>query len=496
LATHPPTSVHGSIAAIGGSTTGSLADNYALNWISLPTGGNSYDVTLQNTSAGGQLRGSVVCDTGSALSVNALPAVVGAGGSATLSNFNPSGCSSVVAVLTNQSQTAANPVSCTARSYQLRTESSVPPDGEVVINELEPGASDAVELYNRDSQAVVMTGWNFRAYSGSGSLEVNYTFPSFTLQPGAYAVLHEGSGSNTPTDLYLNASISWANGGSGAAALIGAGGSGVDFLRFGSSSVAPPAGTNWTGANPAGPPAGQTLGRRSTSTDTDDGSDWCAQAATLGTRNVGCGGETVFFLPIVLKNALGGELVNSGIANGDFENGPTSWTESSTHGWDLIVTSFSGGVTPHSGSWGVWLGGDYDEVSYIQQQVTVPMSNPYLAYWHWIASEDNCGFDFGKVIVNGGIVADVYDLCTSENTGGWVKHVVNLGAFGGQSVSLQIRAEADFSLNSNLFVDDVSFQASALAVQDDQGLFDPQTVRTKSGQMTSPQERQRLLEGK
>lgn len=121
------TTVHGSIGAIGGSYTGNLVDNYTLNWVSLPTGG-PYAVTLQNTSAGGQLRGSVVCDTGSALNVTPLPTVVGTGSVSTLMYFDPAGCSSVVAVLTNESQTAANPTSCTARSYQLRVEPPTTPD--------------------------------------------------------------------------------------------------------------------------------------------------------------------------------------------------------------------------------------------------------------------------------------------------------------------------------------------------------------------------------
>ncbi len=120
------TTVHGAIAAVGGSYNGSVADNYALNWISLPASGGPYDVTLQNTSSGGQLRGSVACDTGSALNVYPLPAVVGAGSSSTLLNFDPSGCSSVAAVVTNQSQTAVNPSSCTARSYTLSTAESAP----------------------------------------------------------------------------------------------------------------------------------------------------------------------------------------------------------------------------------------------------------------------------------------------------------------------------------------------------------------------------------
>ncbi len=90
----------------------------------------------------------------------------------------------------------------------------------------------------------------------------------------------------------------------------------------------------------------------------------------------------------------------------------------------------------------------------------MPAGAPYLTYYHWIASADACGYDFGGVLVNGAVV-DVYTLCTSTSTGGWVKHVVNLGSYANQSVMVQIRSENDSSLNSNLFVDDVSFESSA-----------------------------------
>ncbi|HJX36987.1 MAG TPA: S8 family serine peptidase, partial [Anaerolineae bacterium] len=92
------------------------------------------------------------------------------------------------------------------------------------------------------------------------------------------------------------------------------------------------------------------------------------------------GGVSPFFLPLMMRSFGGG----AGIVNGDFEDGPTGWFEYSTHGWDLIVNSLPGIVTPHSGAWAVWLGGDYDELSYVEQQVTVPPGSPYLAYWHWI----------------------------------------------------------------------------------------------------------------
>lgn len=124
------TSVQGTISSVGNSYNGSVQDNYALNWVSLPTSGAPYTVTLQNTSSGGQLRASVVCDTGSALNVNALPSAVGPSGSSTLTNFDPSGCSSVVAVITNQSQTAANPTSCTSRNYTLSASTGGPPTSD------------------------------------------------------------------------------------------------------------------------------------------------------------------------------------------------------------------------------------------------------------------------------------------------------------------------------------------------------------------------------
>lgn len=168
------------------------------------------------------------------------------------------------------------------------------------------------------------------------------------------------------------------------------------------------------------------------------------------------------YLPLVLRNYG----CNTAITNGGFESGATVWTQYSTHGYTLILNSSSLIVAPHSGSWAVWLGGEYDEISYIQQQMTVPACAPYLSYYHWIASQDICGYDFGGVIVNGTTVVDAYDLCSANDTGGWVRHVVNLSAYAGQTVSIQIRAETDSSNNSNLFVDDIAFQTSATMLQD------------------------------
>jgi serine protease len=165
------------------------------------------------------------------------------------------------------------------------------------------------------------------------------------------------------------------------------------------------------------------------------------------------------YLPIITKQ-LPPPPPQNPILNPGFESGAASWTKYSTHGWPVIMNAgFPGTVAPHTGSWAAWLGGDYDDISYVQQQVTVPASTPHLTYWHWIASQDICGFDYGGVLVNGTVV-DQYDLCDDNDTHGWVKHSVNLAAYAGQSVTIQVRVETDNLLNSNLFVDDFSFAAT------------------------------------
>lgn len=98
----------------------------------------------------------------------------------------------------------------------------------------------------------------------------------------------------------------------------------------------------------------------------------------------------------------------------------------------------------------------------MEQSVTVPTAAPVLSYWIWIESgESGCTYDFGGVIINSSQVIDAFGLCATANTSGWVQRTVSLAAFAGQNVSLQIRAETDASILSNLLVDDVGFTASS-----------------------------------
>ncbi len=163
------------------------------------------------------------------------------------------------------------------------------------------------------------------------------------------------------------------------------------------------------------------------------------------------------FIPVIYRPNPNETLIN----NGDFEQGHVAWTETSSNGYELILQPPDLIVTPHDGNWAAWLGGWDDEISSIQQQVVVPAGYSFLSYWQWIGSQEQlCQYDFGEVIVNSAVVEKYY-LCVANNTSGWVKRVVNLSAYAGQSVSLQIYAETDASINSNLFIDHVSFQTTS-----------------------------------
>ena len=111
----PP--VQGAIGSAGGSFSGSVEDDYAASWVTLPAG--TYPLTLTNTSSGGSLRASAVCDTGTQLVRSPLPAVVGAGASTTLTTFSTAGCVRTLAVITNQQQSTGNPSSSPVRTYTL-----------------------------------------------------------------------------------------------------------------------------------------------------------------------------------------------------------------------------------------------------------------------------------------------------------------------------------------------------------------------------------------
>lgn len=179
---------------------------------------------------------------------------------------------------------------------------------------------------------------------------------------------------------------------------------------------------------------------------------------------VAAGGIRSLFLPIILN---GHTTPSQPLLNNGFEQGPgVGWVEYSSNGWPIVthVDNLPNTLPAPTGQWAAWLGGDHYEISYIEQVVTVPTDRPYLTYSHFLASEDYCGYDLAGTLVNS-MVVDVYDLCQDTNSTVWSRRSVDLSAYRGQTVALQIRVETDGSLFSSLYVDDVGFSASPAAAQ-------------------------------
>ncbi|MGH2554441.1 MAG: hypothetical protein ACRDHO_01825, partial [Actinomycetota bacterium] len=119
VALRGPTPTHGSVGGFGAKAVGSLPDNYSLNWIALPLGTGPLQAVLKNTSNGGLFRGSVACDTGGQIVNAGLSGDAGGGKTVTLQSFDPAACQSLVAVITNITQSGGNPSSSPARSYEF-----------------------------------------------------------------------------------------------------------------------------------------------------------------------------------------------------------------------------------------------------------------------------------------------------------------------------------------------------------------------------------------
>ena len=92
------------------------------------------------------------------------------------------------------------------------------------------------------------------------------------------------------------------------------------------------------------------------------------------------------------------------LGNTNFEAGAISWKEFSLRNAKLVVKAETAKVAAHSGFWITYLAGLNKEVSFINQKITLPRQQAGLQYWHWISSNDECGYDFGGVLVNNVVV--------------------------------------------------------------------------------------------
>jgi hypothetical protein len=115
------TKVHGKVQKVGGLFRGELPDNYSINWVQTPEHAGKYRVRVANTSRGGRLRASVVCQKVGDLVVTQISKGVGPGGASKWVEVASGGCQRVIVVITNHAQTSSNPQESQDRTYKVRT---------------------------------------------------------------------------------------------------------------------------------------------------------------------------------------------------------------------------------------------------------------------------------------------------------------------------------------------------------------------------------------
>ncbi len=154
------------------------------------------------------------------------------------------------------------------------------------INEIHIDTVNGLEIYNADSIPVDLSGWTIE-WTDTAPDSGSFVLPAFTLNPGAYVEILEGSGSNDGDTIFAGSLINWTDTNGGSCGLLEPGTTGVDFVRWGGSVVNPPAGTAWfESTTPQTPSSGNNLGRDDAGTDTDHGDDWCIILPSMTAANL------------------------------------------------------------------------------------------------------------------------------------------------------------------------------------------------------------------
>ncbi|MHB8193321.1 MAG: S8 family serine peptidase [Bellilinea sp.] len=164
------------------------------------------------------------------------------------------------------------------------------------------------------------------------------------------------------------------------------------------------------------------------------------------------------YLPIISHNT---NVPPDPIQNGGFEAGQISWNEYSENGWVLILdTSVDLPLSPHNGAWLTWLGGDDEEISFISQTVTIPAGRSILHYWFASGSqESDCGSDVFRIYA-GSTILFSEGQCDLNETNAWIHRTLDLTAYTGTTQTIKFYISTDSLFNSNVFVDDISLEAS------------------------------------
>ncbi len=154
-------------------------------------------------------------------------------------------------------------------------------------------------------------------------------------------------------------------------------------------------------------------------------------------------------IPVVHQRPQAGPAVFP-IPDGDFEGRVEAWW---LGGWAWPAQHIY-----RSGRRSMWLGGVSNSEDSIRQPLRVPQQATHLRFWYYVLSSVDCGGDYAVLRLNGQ-VARTWPLCNAAVVRNqWVEERIDVRAFRGQQVSVQVAAITDRTGSSaSFFVDDMAF---------------------------------------
>jgi thermitase len=155
------------------------------------------------------------------------------------------------------------------------------------------------------------------------------------------------------------------------------------------------------------------------------------------------------------------------VANGGFESGSTSWTQTSNHTADLISNFF-----PHRGGLGAYMGDANNADDRLSQVIAVPANviSPTLSFYWAMSTDEPSGsathdtLDVALYNTGGTLLEDltVPPLDNTATQYDWQQVTADLAAYRGQTVELRIQVTNDATYPTAFYVDDVSLLACSV----------------------------------
>ncbi|MCG8346212.1 MAG: S8 family serine peptidase [Chloroflexales bacterium] len=149
--------------------------------------------------------------------------------------------------------------------------------------------------------------------------------------------------------------------------------------------------------------------------------------------------------------------VDTAMLNGGFEEGFSSWWQSSNGGYQLISAN-----RPQNDLYSAWLGGYNNAADEMYQTITIP-SNATLTYSWYISTQESGSraydsFSVGLYDTQGALITTLRTLSNASSTGRWQQDTLSLAAYAGQTIRIHFSATTDYTLPTSFYIDDVSVQ--------------------------------------